>query len=70
MATNFKNIMETNRYRKSLSIYSTRGNKYNIIGMNIANPTGSMVTADIEIGDEGSSIAHMIKGMPILQYPQ
>ena len=37
--------------------------------MNIANPTGSMVTADIEIGDEGSSIAHMIKGMPSLQYP-
>jgi hypothetical protein len=33
--------------------------------MNVANLTGSMVSVDIEIGDEASSIGYMIKGMPL-----
>ena len=70
MATNFKNIMGKQIGTERVVVYTVpAATSTTIIGMNIANLTGSMVTADIEIGDEGSSIAHMIKGMPTFNIP-
>jgi len=66
MATNFKNIIGKEIGTQRVAVYTTpAATSTTIIGMNVANLTGSMVSVDIEIGDEASSIGHMIKGMPI-----
>ena len=66
MATNFRNIVGKEIGTQRVAVYTTpSATSTTIIGMNIANLTGSMVSCNIEIGDEGSSIGHMIKGMPI-----
>lgn len=66
MATNFKNIIGKEIGTQRVAVYTTpAATSTTIIGMNIANLTGSMVSVDIEIGDESSSIGYMIKGMPL-----
>ena len=66
MATNFKNIIGKEIGTQRVAVYTTpAATSTTVIGMNIANLTGSMVSVDIEIGDEASSIGYMIKGMPI-----
>ena len=66
MATNFKNIIGKEIGTQRVAVYTTpAATSTTIIGMNIANLTGSMVNVDIEIGDESSSIGYMIKGMPL-----
>ena len=65
MATNFKNIIGKEIGTQRVAVYTTpAATSTTVIGMNIANLTGSMVSVDIEIGDEASSIGYMIKGMP------
>ena len=66
MATNFKNIIGKEIGTQRVAVYTTpAATSTTVIGMNIANLTGSMVSVDIEIGDEASSIGYMIKRMPI-----
>jgi hypothetical protein len=66
MATNFKNIIGKEIGTQRVAVYTTpAATSTTIIGMNVANLTGSMVSVDIEIGDEESSIGYMIKGMPL-----
>ena len=66
MATNFRNIVGKEIGTQRVAVYTTpSATSTTIIGMNIANLTGSMVSCNIEIGDEGSSIGYMIKGMPL-----
>ena len=57
MATNFKNIIGKEIGTQRVAVYTTpAATSTTVIGMNIANLTGSMVNVDIEIGDEASSI--------------
>ena len=66
MATNFKNIIGKEIGTQRVAVYTTpAATSTTIIGMNVANLTGSMVSVDIEIGDEASYIGYMIKGMPL-----
>ena len=53
MATNFKNIIGKQIGTERVAVYTTpAATSTTIIGMNIANLTGSMVSCNIEIGDE------------------
>ena len=66
MATNFKNIIAKDVGTQRVAVYTTpAATSTTIIGMNIANLTGSMVNCSVEIGDEASNIGFLVKDMPI-----
>ena len=66
MATNFKNIIAKDVGTQRVAVYTTpAATSTTIIGMNIANLTGSMVDCSVEIGDEASNIGYLVKDMPI-----